>query len=317
MDILAGCTFGALITLAYCAVINPAAFLIMALILPAEIFLVIKENKETVEARMERLPHEQRREYGNRVFYLADYAGELRLYPEMKQKCRADYEASNEQIREVNRKYGRRLFLLGALRDALLNCTVLEGIVWTVLLYQMLVLQTLSGARLITSRSCIRRLRINMQHIIEGGRMAAENAEYIYRIRELLRLEQAMDCSGRETVPEGSSGLAVEHVNFSYLPGRPVLRDVNLYRKQNMIIMDEPSSALDPLAEYRLNQELNQIAKDKTVIFISHRLSTTRDADCIYMMEEGRIVESGTHEQLLQENGKYAAMWRIQAGLYA
>ncbi len=89
-----------------------------------------------------------------------------------------------------------------------------------------------------------------------------------------------------------------------------------LYRKQNLIIMDEPSSALDPLAEYRLNQELNEIAKDKTVIFISHRLSTVRDADCIYMMEDGRIVESGTHEKLLSKNGKYATMWKTQAGLY-
>ena len=89
-----------------------------------------------------------------------------------------------------------------------------------------------------------------------------------------------------------------------------------LYRKQDMIIMDEPSSALDPLAEYRFNQELNEIARDKTVIFISHRLSTVRDADCIYMMEQGRIVESGTHDKLLAMNGKYAAMWKIQAGLY-
>ena len=84
-----------------------------------------------------------------------------------------------------------------------------------------------------------------------------------------------------------------------------------------MCIRDRPSSALDPLAEYRLNQELNEIAKDKTVIFISHRLSTVRDADCIYMMENGRIVESGTHEKLLAKDGKYAAMWKIQAGLYA
>ena len=53
------------------------------------------------------------------------------------------------------------------------------------------------------------------------------------------------------------------------------------------------------------------------MIFISHRLSTVRDADCIYMMEKGRIVESGTHEELLMRDGKYAAMWKIQAGLYA
>ena len=106
-------------------------------------------------------------------------------------------------------------------------------------------------------------------------------------------------------------------VNLSGGEAQKVAIARTLYRKQDMIIMDEPSSALDPLAEYRLNQELNEIAKDKTVIFISHRLSTVRDADCIYMMEKGRIVESGTHEELLAENGKYAAMWRIQAGLYA
>ena len=89
-----------------------------------------------------------------------------------------------------------------------------------------------------------------------------------------------------------------------------------LYRRQNLVIMDEPSSALDPLAEYQLNQEMNEIAKDKTVIFISHRLSTTRDADCIYMMEQGQITEAGTHEELLAAGGKYARMWEVQAGLY-
>lgn len=89
-----------------------------------------------------------------------------------------------------------------------------------------------------------------------------------------------------------------------------------LYRRQQLIIMDEPGSALDPLAEYQLNQEMNEIAKDKTVVFISHRLSTARDADCIYMMEQGRIIEAGTHEQLLAANGKYAQMWKVQAGLY-
>ena len=105
-------------------------------------------------------------------------------------------------------------------------------------------------------------------------------------------------------------------VNLSGGEAQKVAIARTLYRKQNMIIMDEPSSALVPLAEYRLNQELNEIARDKTVIFISHRLSTVRDADCIYMMENGRIVESGTHEALLAEDGKYAAMWKVQAGLY-
>ncbi len=90
----------------------------------------------------------------------------------------------------------------------------------------------------------------------------------------------------------------------------------SFYRNKAVMIMDEPSSALDPMAEYQLNQAIHQIAEDKTVIFISHRLSTTRDADCIYMMENGRIIEHGTHEELLNSGGKYSKMWNVQAGRY-
>ena len=80
--------------------------------------------------------------------------------------------------------------------------------------------------------------------------------------------------------------------------------------------MDEPSSALDPIAEYELNRAMKRAAKGKTVFYISHRLSTTRDADRILMLENGRIVEEGTHESLLAQNGRYAEMWRVQAGRY-
>lgn len=87
-------------------------------------------------------------------------------------------------------------------------------------------------------------------------------------------------------------------------------------RPYELIIMDEPSSALDPIAEYELNQSILKNAKDKTVIFISHRLSTTRMADKIYMFDGGEIVECGSHDQLIQQNGKYAEMYRVQAKKY-
>ena len=80
--------------------------------------------------------------------------------------------------------------------------------------------------------------------------------------------------------------------------------------------MDEPSSALDPISEYELNHSIKDNAEDKTVIFISHRLSTTRMADRIYIFEDGRIVEHGSHDELMKANGQYARMFNLQAQKY-
>ena len=88
------------------------------------------------------------------------------------------------------------------------------------------------------------------------------------------------------------------------------------FKDADLIILDEPSSALDPDAEYALNQAIASYANQKTVIFISHRLSTTRHADRIYMFEEGKIIESGTHEELMALGGKYAYMFNLQAEKY-
>ena len=83
-----------------------------------------------------------------------------------------------------------------------------------------------------------------------------------------------------------------------------------------LIVMDEPSSALDPIAEYNLNVGIDKNAKGKTVVFITHRLSTTRHVDMIYMLENGKIIESGCHDDLIRENGKYASMFNLQASKY-
>lgn len=88
------------------------------------------------------------------------------------------------------------------------------------------------------------------------------------------------------------------------------------YQDADLIILDEPSSALDPNAEYELNRALYDYAEDKTVIFISHRLSTTRHADRIYMFDGGKLIESGSHDELMAQNGKYAYMFNLQAENY-
>jgi len=81
-------------------------------------------------------------------------------------------------------------------------------------------------------------------------------------------------------------------------------------------ILDEPSSALDPIAEYRLNKSMLENSENRAVILISHRLSTTKDADRIILLENGGIAESGTHDELISKGGKYSEMWRIQAEKY-
>ena len=81
-------------------------------------------------------------------------------------------------------------------------------------------------------------------------------------------------------------------------------------------ILDEPSSALDPIAEYRLNKNMMENAENQAVILISHRLSTTKDADRIILLENGCIAESGTHSELLAKGGTYAKMWNVQAEKY-
>ena len=83
-----------------------------------------------------------------------------------------------------------------------------------------------------------------------------------------------------------------------------------------IIILDEPSSALDPISEYNLNQTMLEAAANKTVIFISHRLSSARMADRIYMLEKGEVIEQGSHEELMNFDGKYAEMFNLQAEKY-
>ena len=86
--------------------------------------------------------------------------------------------------------------------------------------------------------------------------------------------------------------------------------------KQEIVIMDEPTSALDPIAEQEMYRNMFEACEGKTVIFISHRLSSATMADRVYMFEGGEIIEQGTHSELLAINGKYVDMWHKQADTY-
>jgi len=87
-----------------------------------------------------------------------------------------------------------------------------------------------------------------------------------------------------------------------------------LLRQPSILLLDEATSALDPAAESAVNATLRRLTVGRTVISVTHRLSSVQDADCIHVMEAGRLVESGTPHQLLAADGAYARLWRRQSG---
>ena len=89
-----------------------------------------------------------------------------------------------------------------------------------------------------------------------------------------------------------------------------------IYKNGNFLILDEPTSALDPLAESKIYEEYNEMAADKTAVFISHRLASTKFCDKIMFLDNGQIAEFGTHEELMALGGKYKEMFDIQSQYY-
>lgn len=89
-----------------------------------------------------------------------------------------------------------------------------------------------------------------------------------------------------------------------------------LYKDSKVIILDEPTAALDPIAESTMYEKYNQFAIDKTSLFISHRLSSTRFCDRLIFLQDGRILEEGSHQELMDKMGEYANMFTIQSHYY-
>jgi ATP-binding cassette subfamily B protein/ATP-binding cassette subfamily C protein len=88
------------------------------------------------------------------------------------------------------------------------------------------------------------------------------------------------------------------------------------YRTAPLLIMDEPTAALDARAEYALFSSLRTLAQDRTVLIITHRLASVRHADRIYVLDHGRVAETGTHAELLAAGGQYAELYTLQASQY-
>ena len=105
-------------------------------------------------------------------------------------------------------------------------------------------------------------------------------------------------------------------VEFSGGEGQKLALARAVYKDAETLILDEPTSALDPIAEYELFSKLNDISENKATIFISHRLSSTKFCDKIIVLSDGEIIERGSHDELIKQNGFYADLFNAQARYY-
>lgn len=139
------------------------------------------------------------------------------------------------------------------------------------------------------------------------------------------RLEKALRLSGfwevYEKLPDKGKTLLVREINegstdFSGGEKQKMLFARTLYMNTPLVILDEPTAALDPIAENELYLNYGKAMENKTGIYISHRLSSTRFCDRILLLEHGEIIEEGTHESLLAAKTRYAELFEVQSQYY-
>ncbi|MDR1001182.1 MAG: ABC transporter ATP-binding protein/permease [Clostridiales bacterium] len=139
------------------------------------------------------------------------------------------------------------------------------------------------------------------------------------------RVKKALSDSGLwEKIKDLSTGLDTpmlkviepDGVDFSGGEIQKLAMARSLYKNAPIVILDEPTSALDPVSEEKFYSQFRRLSHKKTILFISHRLSSTKFCDRILLLEEGRIVEDGTHKELIAAGKKYCELYEIQSQYY-
>lgn len=409
-------------------------------------------NRWKYVVRQKENPLERKREYIKRIFYLKQYAKELRLNKEASKSMHEEFDRINEELYRLHKTMGKKSFLLSFTARYLLSDFALDILYVLYLIMKAVLRHTISLGGVVVLYNSAANLRRGFATVADLGPYALETSLYVEKIRSFLAKESAIINRKLCGIPKGAGELECRNVSFGYRKGHPVLQNVSLkiragekaalvgyngagkttliklllrlydpeggvilldgvdirnydvweyrhyigvvfqdfqlfaatvaenvvmdrlpegyeesvlkavrqsgflekaellpkgirqeltrefsedgvelsggeaqklaiarafYKKAGIVFLDEPSAALDPLAEYQLNTAMKEVAREKTVLSISHRLSTTRDADIIYVMEHGRVIEQGNHAELVSLGGVYAAMWKVQAGRYA
>lgn len=408
-------------------------------------------NQWRYKIRQMENPLERKREFVKRVFYLRQYAKELRLNREASLSLHEEFDQVNQELYRMHKRMGKRSFLLDFTAKYLMSDFALDIVYVLYLIAKAVLRGSISFSGVVVLYNSAANLRRGFGTMADIGPYAVETSLYVEKIRSFLEKESEIKVEKHCEIPEGAGELECRGVSFGYQGDALILKDINLkirarekvalvgcngagkttliklllrlydptegaiyldgvdirnydveeyrryigvvfqdfqlfaataaenivmdrlaegyekaaleaagrsgfleklntlpkglrqeltkefcedgvelsggeeqklaaarafYKEAGIVFLDEPSSALDPLAEYSLNRAMKEVAEEKTVLSISHRLSTTRDADFIYVMEQGRIQEQGTHGELLSRRGIYAAMWEVQAGRY-
>lgn len=178
------------------------------------------------------------------------------------------------------------------------------------------------GARDIRLADLRRHFALVLQEGVILPTSIAENIAYGCPSATRERIRRAAQIAGAaefiEKLPGGYDALIVENgQNLSGGQRQRIAIARALLTEAPFIVLDEPTSALDPIHEQRITELLSSLRGQRTIILVSHRLSTVRGCDQIFMMDRGTILERGTHEQLLAMEGSYYRMAAYQMGQVA
>ena len=431
---------------------DPVSFIFVAVSFVASLWSGKALNKLNFKIRNEKNPYERKLGYINRVFYLNDYAKEVRLNTEVSDTLLNGFDETNDKVLDIDKRNAGRRFRLNFLKGYICNDFLIDVAYMIYLVYSAAVLHRISYSNVAVMRGAASRMKNRMRQFSEVYPKMQEISLYVEKMQRFLSIEPGIISTKNRALPENPTEIELKNVSFGYNEedgyilknismkiapyskiaivgyngagkttliklimrlydpneGEILLDGVNIreydveeyrrkigtvfqdfkifaatvkenvlldfsetgsdkavnaaieksgfaerletlsgglstdlttefeeegvnlsggeeqklavarvfYKDANLIILDEPSSALDPIAEYHLNHSMLTAAENKSVVFISHRLSTTRIADRIYMLENGRIIEEGSHSELLELGGKYANMWKVQAGQY-
>ena len=163
-------------------------------------------------------------------------------------------------------------------------------------------------------------LQVFAMPLVENVLMRRPEGESDYKKAEQALLNAQFDVKHRGLVNGLDTIVSREFDESGFVPSGGQAQKIAIARvfaqEPDMVILDEPSSALDPLAEYNMYNNMMRLSEGRGVVFISHRLSSARMADTIYMMKNGEVVESGTHDELMELKKDYYDMFMLQAENY-